>query len=145
MASRATASDAAPAVAATAVVLFDGHCGLCRGGVRFLLKRDPETRLRFGAMQAPEGRALIVAHGLDPDDLTSFVVIDEGRAMRRSTAALHLSRFMPWPWPLLRHALWLPRPLRDFLYDLVAWTRFWFFRRYESCYVPTAAERARFI
>jgi predicted DCC family thiol-disulfide oxidoreductase YuxK len=129
----------------TVTVLFDGQCGLCRGGVRFLLKRDFGNRLRFGAMQEPAGQALLRRYGRPTDDLSSFVVIDGGRAMLRSTAALHLARFMPWPWPLLRHFLWLPRPLRDALYDLIASTRFWFFHRYETCYVPTAAERQRFL
>ena len=143
---RAEAADSATAAqAGGAIVLFDGHCGLCRGGVKFLLRRDPGRRLRFGAMQAPVGRALLRQFGMPMEDYSSFVVIDDGRALRRSTAALQLCRYMPWPWPLLGHAAVLPRPLRDLLYDAVASSRFWFFRRYDNCYVPTAAERERFI
>jgi predicted DCC family thiol-disulfide oxidoreductase YuxK len=30
-------------------VVFDGHCGLCNGWVRWLLRRDQRDRLRFVA------------------------------------------------------------------------------------------------
>jgi predicted DCC family thiol-disulfide oxidoreductase YuxK len=38
------------------LVLFDGVCGLCNGFVDFLLPRDPQGALRFGALQSEAGK-----------------------------------------------------------------------------------------
>ena len=53
------------------IVVFDGVCVLCNGWVRFLLRHDRRRRFRFAAMQSETGRALLSAHGLDPDDPAS--------------------------------------------------------------------------
>ena len=58
-----------------AVIVFDGTCVLCNGWVDFLLRHDRYARYRFAAMQTPAGRALLTAHGLDPDDPASFLLV----------------------------------------------------------------------
>jgi predicted DCC family thiol-disulfide oxidoreductase YuxK len=39
----------------------------------------------------------------------------------------------------------IPRPLRDFFYDLVAKYRYKFFGKYNACLLPPPDVRARFI
>ncbi len=73
-----------------AIVVFDGVCALCNGWVDFLLARDRRGRYRFAAMQAPPGRALLVAHGLDPDDPASFLLLDEAGAHTGSDAIVRV-------------------------------------------------------
>ncbi len=127
------------------IVLFDGHCSLCCGSVGFLLKRDRSGLIRYGAMQTTAGQALLRRHGRPTDDLSSFVVIDRGQVLLRSAAVLRLLRDLRFPWPLLGIVWIIPRPLRNWLYDQVARSRYRLFRRRETCYLPTAAERDRFI
>ena len=127
------------------IVLFDGHCNLCCGGVAFLLKRDRAGRMRYGAMQTAAGQSLLRRHGRPTDDLSSFVVLDQGQLLLRSAAVLRLIRYLRFPWPLMGIIWIVPRPLRDWLYDLVALSRYRLFPRREACYLPTPAERDRFI
>ncbi|MFP5286666.1 MAG: thiol-disulfide oxidoreductase DCC family protein, partial [Thermoanaerobaculia bacterium] len=84
------------------IVLFDGVCNLCNGSVRFLLKRDPEGRFRFAALQSDIGRSLLAEHGLGADSLSSVVLIEDGRAWQESSAALRIARHLPGAWKLLR-------------------------------------------
>ena len=63
------------------VIVFDGVCLLCSRWIRFLLKHDREDRYRFAAMQTDAGRALLVGHGLDPDDPASFLLVDGERVV----------------------------------------------------------------
>ena len=66
------------------LVLFDGVCNLCAGVVRFVIERDREARFRFAPLQSELGRSLQREHGIDPDALATFVLIDaEGAATRR--------------------------------------------------------------
>jgi predicted DCC family thiol-disulfide oxidoreductase YuxK len=49
------------------------------------------------------------------------------------------------PWSLAGILRVLPRRLADTLYDAVARNRFRMFGRRESCYLPPAVDRERFI
>src|ERR1035437_2981051 len=41
------------------LVVYDGHCGLCNGWVRWLLRHDLQDRLRFAASVSPAVAQLI--------------------------------------------------------------------------------------
>jgi predicted DCC family thiol-disulfide oxidoreductase YuxK len=68
------------------------------------------------------------------------------RVLARSEAVLALLAELPRPWPAVAAALgWIPRPLRDLGYRLIARWRYRIWGRLESCPVPTAEERKRFL
>lgn len=131
--------------AAPPIVLFDGVCNLCNGSVQFLLKRDPEGRFRFAALQSDAGRSLLAEHGLDPDILSSVVLIEDGRIWKESSAALRIARHLPGAWKLLRVFAAVPRPLRDAVYRWIARNRYRWFGKTESCWLPTPELKARFL
>lgn len=130
------------------IILFDGVCNLCSGVVRFLIARDPHARFRFAALQSPAAREACTAVGYElPVSATpgTIVVIEHGRALERSDAALAIARRMPFPWPVFGVFRVLPRGLRDALYRLVARNRYRWFGRADACMVPTAKLRERFL
>ena len=126
-------------------LLFDGVCNLCNGSVQFILKRDTQGRFRFASLQSEAGRRLMTGHGLDPDALSSVVLIEDGRAYQESTAALRIARHLPGAWKLLRVLTIIPRPLRDAAYRLIARNRYRWFGKTETCWLPTPELRARFL
>lgn len=137
------------------VVVFDGRCVLCNGTVRWFLRRDRLDRLRFAAFESANLGNLLDRRGLGAPDgdtgpATIVVVRDPGGAgeavLVRSNAALAMLRALPRPWPAVAAALGLiPRPLRDLGYRLVARWRNRIWGRLETCPLPTAEERARFL
>jgi len=127
------------------LVLFDGVCNLCAGVVRFVIERDREARFRFAPLQSELGRALQREHGIDPDALATFVLIDAEGAATRSTAVLRILRGLGAPWRWLYPLRFVPRPLRDALYGVVARNRYRWFGRRDDCLVPTAELRSRFL
>lgn len=128
-----------------ATIVFDGVCALCNGWVRFLLRHDRRQRYRFAAMQGERGRALLSAHGLDPDDPMSFLLIEDGRAWTDTDAIVRVLVGLGGIWRLAAIARWLPRGLRDPLYRLIARNRYRLFGRYEHCLLPTPEQRSRFL
>lgn len=126
-------------------LLFDGVCNLCSGSVQFILKRDTRGRFRFASLQSDAGRRLMTGHGLDPDALSSVVLIEDGRAYQESAAALRIARHLPGAWKLLRVFTVIPRPLRDAIYRLIARNRYRWFGKTETCWLPTPELRARFL
>lgn len=130
---------------ARCVVVFDGVCNLCASSVRFILARERDHLIHFAAAQSAAGRRLLSEFGLDPDDLVTFVFVEEGVARVRSAAALGVARHLRMPWRMLRVLGIVPRPLRDWMYDLLARNRYRWFGQQESCMLPTPELRSRFL
>ena len=128
------------------IILFDGVCNLCNGFVRFVIARDPVGRFRFAPLQSDVARRLLgqpnAAGGAVP---ASFVLLEGDRVFRQSTAALRIARNLGLPWRLAYGLVVLPRPLRDWVYDIVARHRYQWFGQRDVCMVPTPDLRARFL
>ena len=72
------------------IVLFDGVCNLCSGGVQFILKRDRKDLFRFASLQSELGQQLLAERQIDPKTSDSMVLIQPGKAFYlRSDAALN--------------------------------------------------------
>lgn len=127
------------------VVVFDAECVICSRWVPFLARRDREGTLLYASTQEPAGREILEACGLPPDDPDTAVFVEEGRAHVRSSAILMVVRHLRWPWPLLGVGRVLPRPVRDFLYGLLARNRYRLFGRRETCDIPDPRVRERLL
>jgi predicted DCC family thiol-disulfide oxidoreductase YuxK len=128
-----------------AVVLFDGVCNLCNRFVHFVIARDPSGRFHFGALQSDAARRMLREAHTPATVPDSIVLVDEGRVFTRSTAALRVARGLRFPWPLAYGLIAVPRPLRDWVYDIVARNRYVWFGKRDACMVPTPDLRARFL
>ena len=124
------------------VILYDGVCVFCSRWVRFVIARDAQRRFRFTPIQSDYGTRLAQAFGIDPADPDTNAVIHGGVAYFKSDAALTVLSSLPgWGW--VRVLFWVPKPLRDFVYNLVARNRYRIFGKYDRCFVPDAEMRAR--
>lgn len=83
--------------------------------------------------------------GLDPENAETFVFISDGEAFTRSEAALRLAGHLRGGWRVLRVFRLLPRPIRDWAYDVLARNRYRWFGQYDTCMVPSPEIRERFI
>jgi predicted DCC family thiol-disulfide oxidoreductase YuxK len=124
--------------------LFDGVCNLCSGSVRAVLALDRKGLIRFTPIQSAYGRQLALAHGVDPDQPTSFLFLDGGRALEKSAAILALLRRLGPPWSWLAVIGVLPGPWLDGAYDGLAANRYRLLGKRATCMLPTPAQRARF-
>ncbi len=137
--------DARPRAGREAVVLFDGVCRFCSGSVRFILERDSGRRFAFAPLQSRAAQKLLQQHDRLLEQMDSLVLVENGQCSTRSTAALRIVRYLSWPWPLLKVLILVPRPLRDFCYDMFARNRYRWFGKNQECFVPVAEERERFL
>jgi predicted DCC family thiol-disulfide oxidoreductase YuxK len=125
--------------------LFDGVCNVCSSSVRLALMMDRKGVIRFTPIQSNYGRALAIAHCIDPDQPQSFLFFDQGRALDKSAAVLALLARMPAPWRWLGVTGLLPAPWRDAAYDWIAANRYRLLGKRKTCMLPTPAQRARFL
>ncbi|HYJ78724.1 MAG TPA: thiol-disulfide oxidoreductase DCC family protein [Longimicrobiaceae bacterium] len=127
------------------IVLYDGVCGLCNRLVQFVLRHDRHGRFRFAALQSEAGQALLREHGLPTDALDTFVLIEGGRAYRKSEAGLRVVRRLDAPWPVFWPLIVVPRPVGDLFYDLVVRNRYRMFGKLDACPIPSPEVRSRFL
>lgn len=127
-----------------ATIVFDGACVLCNGWVDFLLRHDRRQRYCFAAMQGRHGHALLAAHGLDPEDPASFLLLDEAGAHRDSDAIVRVLAGLGGAWRLAFGLRLLPMPWRDAAYRFLARNRYRWFGQH-ACRLPEPHEAARFL
>jgi predicted DCC family thiol-disulfide oxidoreductase YuxK len=118
------------------VIVFDGICHVCTGGVRFLARHRIEPPFELIPMQSTEGKALLGQYGIDAQDPTTFLVLDRGLVLTQSDASIHIMAAMGGLWRLAVVARWIPRGWRDWLYRLLARNRYRWFGRRATCYLP---------
>ncbi|EKF35206.1 MULTISPECIES: thiol-disulfide oxidoreductase DCC family protein [Bacillus] len=127
------------------LILFDGVCNVCSGAVQFVMKRDPHEQMMFASLQSNTGQRILKENGLPLDEFNSFIYIEEGTLYMKSTgilrAARHLKGIYRWSYLLLI----IPRPIRDWCYQLIAKNRYKWFGQKTSCMVPTPDIQKRFL
>ena len=127
------------------ILLFDGHCNLCQASVRFVITREKTSKIRFAALQSPQGKYLITKHGISVDYNLSLVLLDDGECLTKSDAALQTASYLNLPWCLMKYFRFLPKKFRDYIYDLVAVKRYRWFGRQAECLVPSPELKKRFL
>jgi predicted DCC family thiol-disulfide oxidoreductase YuxK len=133
---------------AAPVLLYDGACGFCNKSVQLVLGRDRRGLMRFAALQSDYGQTVIERHPeLRGIDSAVYVERTPGgeRVHTRSDAALKVAAYLGGFWNIFLAARILPRPFRDYCYDLFARNRYRFFGKYDSCMLPPPEVRARFL
>ena len=139
------AADAEPEV----IVLFDGVCAFCHGAVDWLLRHDPEGRLRFAPLQGETAARLRARHPEIPATLETLVTVERvggrERVSLRSAAVLRACAAISAAPRWVRLLALVPAPLADLAYRLLASVRYRVFGRLDACRLPLPGERSRIL
>jgi predicted DCC family thiol-disulfide oxidoreductase YuxK len=130
------------------IIFFDGVCGLCNRTVDFVLREDRAENFLFSALQGETFKRIARDHPetMNVDSIFVYRPTPQGgQLLRRSNAVLYILERLPrFRW-LARIGYLCPAPMRDFLYRLIAATRYRIWGRRDSCRLPTPEERRRFL
>lgn len=127
------------------LVLFDGVCNFCNSAVLFIVDRDPKEHFIFASLQSDIGQQTLEEHKCDPQ-LDSVLLVEDGKAYTRTTAALRIARQLRFPWPILFYLFILvPRFIRDAAYRYFARHRYDWFGKADQCRIPTPELRRRIV
>lgn len=123
------------------IVFFDGHCSLCQGFVRFILRHERNSQLKFCSLQSNLSKRLLSQ--VNPSKDSVYIMLD-GRLYSESAAFLKICDHLRWPFKALKIIRFIPKVFRDKIYRLVARNRYKVFGRSEQCYLPPPEIRFRF-
>ena len=83
--------------------------------------------------------------GLDHQHPETLILIEKNKVFLRSTAALKIARNLKGIWPVFYVFMIIPKPIRDYVYNLVAKHRYSVFGQKKSCMIPEKEYENRFI
>jgi predicted DCC family thiol-disulfide oxidoreductase YuxK len=127
------------------IILFDGVCNFCNRTVNIILKYDQDAYFQFAPSQSNAGINMLQQYKLDQKASASVILIDNDKVYIKTDAVIQVATYLKG-WPRLFMGLkYIPRPIRDFGYDLVAKNRYTLFGKRETCRIPDESTRHRFL
>ena len=128
------------------IILFDGVCNLCNQSVQYVIQHDKNDVFRFVAIQSELGEKIMKHIGIDAKHIDSIIFYEPGKAYYyKSAAALEIAKNLGG---LFTYGIFfriIPSGFRDFLYDHIAQNRYKWYGKQESCMIPTAELKLKFL
>jgi predicted DCC family thiol-disulfide oxidoreductase YuxK len=128
-----------------AIVYFDGECNLCNGAIQFLIQYDQSEKLLFASLQSKAGKQLLHSQELETEHFESMIFSKGQKIYFKSDAALAICGEIGGFFNILRFFYIVPRPIRDYIYTVIAKNRYKWFGKRDQCMVPTPELRKRFL
>ena len=115
------------------IIIFDGECNLCNGVVGWLLKFAPKDIFQFVAFQSNYGQELLIKYNFPTKQLDTVILIDENGVNTHSDGFLRIVSKIP-KWKRVAALLaFIPRMIRDFIYETASKNRVKWFGQSKSC------------
>ena len=128
------------------IILFDGVCNLCNGVVQYVIKKDKKDVFRFAFLQSELGHKLLSEREINTEKVDSIVLVEPGVAYYiKSDAALQIFKSFGGLWPLVTVFEWIPKSMRDIVYDFIAKNRYRWFGKKDQCMIPTPELQSKFL
>ena len=103
-----------------AVLFYDGDCPLCNRVVSFILNHERSPEILFSALNSEATAQWKAKHPELRMDEDTVYFFDGNQLYSKSTAVLKLLPFLKGYLFVLRLGWFLPRSMRDSVYDFVA-------------------------
>lgn len=128
------------------IILFDGVCNLCNSSVQFVIQHDKKDVFRFVALQSELGQEILKHIGVNPKKIDSIILYDPGVAYYyKSKAALEIAKNLGGFWHFGTIFRIIPTGISNQLYDYIAKNRYKWYGKKESCMIPTAELKSKFL
>jgi predicted DCC family thiol-disulfide oxidoreductase YuxK len=117
---------------------------MCNGFVDLLIKIDPLMTILVAPLQGQTARQYLPPLPQNREDW-SIYYLDHRSLYAQSDAFIHICRRLGGIWTLLSLVSIIPRPVRDFVYRIIARNRYRWFGRRSTCRMPSEQEKKRFL
>lgn len=127
------------------IVLIDGECNFCNRTLLFILKYDKDEIFYFGSQQSKIAQHLLSKFNYKDELLSTIYLIQNGKVLTKSSAIIEIVKQLSGFPRYLSFIRIIPKPIRDYCYDLFSEYRFLFGKRTTSCLIPTPRLLSRMI
>ena len=125
--------------------VMDAECGLCSKGALWIARNDSAESFRIIPMQDPLGTALLKHYGIDANDPSSWLLLDDGHPYTGMSAVIRTGQHLGGLSRALGVLRLLPHGLQAWLYRRLARNRFQLAGRADMCGLPEPALQKRLL
>lgn len=125
--------------------VMDAQCAICARGARWIARNDTQGEFMIIPLQSQKGTALMRHYGLDPDDPSSWLYVENGRAYESMDAIIRVGKRLGGRWRALGLLRVLPRWVQDRLYYTFARYRYRLSGRADLCGLPDPEVQKRLL
>jgi predicted DCC family thiol-disulfide oxidoreductase YuxK len=118
---------------------------LCNWTVRFIIRHDKNEVFWFSTLQSNFAKKHLL-HMNGQDIISDHIIFQDGDHLYiKSDAVLKILKEISGFWKPFYFLILIPRPLRDWLYGLIARYRYSLFGKMNRCMIPAKELKSRFI
>lgn len=125
------------------IIIFDGVCNLCSSAVQFIIRHDTNAYFYFTSLQSDVGKALMKKYKLE--DVDSIVLIQGETFFTYSDAVIEIIKYLDGKWKYFTILQYIPKIIRDLIYQYIAKYRYRIFGRQDICMMPSEKNKSRFL
>lgn len=125
--------------------VMDAHCAVCAKGAAWIARNDAKGEFRIIPLQSALGNALMLHHGLDPADPSSWLYLEDGHAYSSLDAVIRVGQRLGGIWKGFGLMRVMPVALQDWLYTRVARNRYRIAGKTDMCTMPDSAVQKRLL
>ncbi|MFK7934333.1 MAG: thiol-disulfide oxidoreductase DCC family protein [Saprospiraceae bacterium] len=126
------------------ILLYDGVCTFCNAAAQFILQRDPEGVIHYASLQSELGQNLLDHFQLSKD-LDTVILIENNQTYDKTDVTIRIGQHLGGVYKIANLLRLFPKSMRNRVYDWIARNRYNWFGKKETCPIPTADVRARFL
>lgn len=123
--------------------VMDAHCAICARGARWIARNDKKGEFRIIPVQSELGRALMIHHGIDPEDPLSWLYLEDGHGYESVEAMIRTGQRLGGIWRAMLLLRVFPRAIQDYFYGLLARNRYRLGGHTDLCSLPDPQVQAR--
>lgn len=102
------------------VLLIDDKCIVCNKMVAFIVRNGGNDKFRFLSLFSDQGKIILKKGGLPENYNKSVVFVKHNKIYLKSSAVLQVVKKLNGLFPLLYGLIIIPKPIRDWVYALIA-------------------------
>jgi len=115
------------------IIFYDGECGICNGTVRWIKGKKKGRNFQFIPLQFLKEKNETTFKIKLPENFDGIIFLSQDSTYLKSNAVIRILFELHPLWNILYPLLWIPYPVRDFFYDVVARNRHRFFKEKNRC------------
>ncbi|CAM3760603.1 MULTISPECIES: thiol-disulfide oxidoreductase DCC family protein [Pseudoalteromonas] len=119
------------------IILFDGQCKLCNAWCNFIIKHDKKLCFKLCSVQSLKGQAILTHFCYPTDSFKTMIYVENSQCITQSDGVLNVVSQLGGPWRSVKILRIIPKNIRDWSYDRIAFNRYRLFGQYNYCVLPS--------
>lgn len=125
------------------ILYFDGYCTLCNSTIDYYIQKDKRMIFKYSSLQSSYAKKNLASEYVQ--DLETVVFQKDNNIYKRSDAILvSFSLLRPY-YKFVLILLIIPTPIRDYFYKILSKNRYKWFKKRETCRIPSKEEQKLFL